>query len=113
MDEANKDTVTASELATGLPHFLAPPPETAPSRQISVPVLDVVGQKDAIFCAADGVDCSTPGSVLQTEAAYYAPAAKLQVAVIPATGHNLNLHLTAPVWYLIALAWTRQHFPLA
>jgi pimeloyl-ACP methyl ester carboxylesterase len=111
VDEANKDTVTLAELATGLPLIQAPPPNTAPSRGINVPVLNVIGQRDADFCAADGVDCSSVESVQRAEAAYYSPEAQLQIVVIPATGHALNLHRTAPLWYAVALAWSLHNFP--
>jgi pimeloyl-ACP methyl ester carboxylesterase len=111
VDEANKDTVTISELATGLPLIQGPLPETSASRQISVPVLDVIGQNDSVFCAVDAIDCASAASVEQVEAPYYSPEAKLQVVLIPATGHVLNLHATAPLWYSIALGWTRQQFP--
>jgi len=111
MDEANKDTVTLAELATGLPLVQAPPPDTSPSRQIDVPVLDVIGQRDSDFCAPDAVDCSSVESVRQVEAPYYSSQAQLRVVVIPATGHALNLHVTAPAWYTVALAWTLQHLP--
>ena len=111
VDEANKDTVTFAELATGLPLIQAPPPDTAPSRLIDVPVLDVIGQRDADFCAADAVDCSTLDGVQHVEAPYYSPQAQLRIVVVPATGHALNLHRTAPLWYAVALAWTLLHFP--
>jgi pimeloyl-ACP methyl ester carboxylesterase len=75
MDEANKDTVTLAELATGLPLVQAPPPDTSPSRQIDVPVLDVIGQRDSDFCAPDAVDCSGVESVRQVEAPYYSSQA--------------------------------------
>jgi pimeloyl-ACP methyl ester carboxylesterase len=113
VDEANKDTVTASELTTGLPLIQGSPPETAPSRQISVPVLDVIGQNDSVFCAVDAIDCASADRVQQVEAPYYSPETKLQIALIPATGHVLNLHVTAPLWYSIALGWARQRFPPA
>jgi hypothetical protein len=67
-DEANKDTVTASELSTSLPLSLAPAADGAPSRQIGVPVLDAVGDHDATYCAVDGVDCSSASSVAEVEA---------------------------------------------
>jgi hypothetical protein len=111
VDEATKDTVTLAELASGLPLIQAPPPETAPSRLIGVPVLDVIGQRDGDFCAADAVDCSSLTSVQHVEAPYYSPQAQLRIVVIPATGHALNLHRTAPLWYTVALAWTLHHFP--
>jgi pimeloyl-ACP methyl ester carboxylesterase len=111
VDDANKDTVTLAELATGLPLVQAPPPDTAPSRLIDVPVLDVIGQRDADFCAADADDCSSLDSVQHVEAPYYSPEAQLRIVLVPATGHVLNLHRTAPLWYAVALAWTLQRFP--
>jgi pimeloyl-ACP methyl ester carboxylesterase len=112
VDEANKDTVTLAELATGLPLIQAPQANTSPSRLIDVPVLDVIGQRDADFCAVDAVDCSRLDSVMRVEAPYYSPEAQLRLVLVPATGHALNLHRTAPVWYGAALAWTQHHFPL-
>ena len=111
VDEANKDTVTLAELATGLPLVQAPPPNTSPSRQINIPVLDVIGQRDADFCAADAVDCSSVESVQQAEAPYYSPQAQLRLVLIPATGHALNLHRSAPLWYAAAIAWALHHVP--
>lgn len=110
-DEANKDTVTVGELATGLPLISGAPASTSPSLQIDVPVLDVIGQRDSVFCAADGVDCSSAETVRRVEASYYSAAAQLRMVVIPATGHDLNLHVTAPIWYGLSLVWTLEHFP--
>jgi pimeloyl-ACP methyl ester carboxylesterase len=111
VDEANKDTVTLAELATGLPLIQTPRPDTSPSRLIDVPVLDVIGQRDADFCTADAVDCSSLNSVQRIEAPYYSPQAQLQIVVIPATGHALNLHRTAPLWYAVGLTWALYRFP--
>lgn len=111
VDEANKDTVTLAELATGLPLIQAPDANTSPSRLIDVPVLDVIGQHDADFCAADAVDCSSLESVQRIEAPYYSPEAQLQIILVPATGHALNLHRTAPLWYAVGLTWALHRFP--
>jgi hypothetical protein len=51
-----------------------------------VPGLDVIGQRDSVFCAPDGVDCSSAESVRRVEAPYYLAAAQLRMVVIPTTG---------------------------
>jgi hypothetical protein len=71
----------------------------------------VIGQEDNVFCQTDAVDCSSVQSVQQEESPYYLPQAQLQVAVIPATGHDLNLHYTAPLFYITAVAWLQRYFP--
>jgi pimeloyl-ACP methyl ester carboxylesterase len=108
VDEQHKDTIGVREGNEGFGTVFLPP-DLAPSRQITVPVLLIVGQKDTLFCAPDAVDCSSSTSVKQFESAYYAPEAHLSVAVIPETGHDLNLHLTAPATYTVAQAWALGH----
>jgi hypothetical protein len=49
--------------------------------------------------------------VRQVEAPYYSAQAQLRIVVVPATGHDLNLNLTAPLRFAPALAWTLYHFP--
>jgi pimeloyl-ACP methyl ester carboxylesterase len=102
-DEASKDTGTLAQLNQALPMFMSPPPADAPSRQITVPVLVIVGEKDALFCSPD---CSNSAAVQQFEAQYYAPEAHLRLVVIPSTGHDLALSTTAPVTDAVALAWS-------
>jgi pimeloyl-ACP methyl ester carboxylesterase len=83
VDEANNDTITLAELATGLPLIEAPAPDASPSRLIDVPVLGVIGQRDADFCVTDAADCSTLDSVQRVEAQYYSPEAQLQIVLGP------------------------------
>jgi alpha-beta hydrolase superfamily lysophospholipase len=110
IDEMNKETVTVPELVgansiIGIPPGL--PPGQQPSSQITVPVLAVVGEKDALFCTAVTVyDCSKRTTVLKFESQFYSPAAHLQLAVIPNTGHDLALSTTAPITDAVMIGWS-------
>jgi len=101
-DEASKDTATLAQLFEALPMITTPAPADAPSRQITVPVLVIVGEKDALFCTPD---CADRAALQQSEAPFYAPEAHLRVVVMPQTGHDLALSTTAPVTDAVALAW--------
>lgn len=105
IDEATKETATDGETAT-FPLAFA----SNISSQILVPVLVVVGQQDDLVCGLGATNCSSATSVLQAEAPYYSPQAQLQVAVIPGSGHDLNLHTTAPLFFATVNAWLYQHF---
>ena len=95
VDEQTKETVTTGELAD-----LA---TWAPlSAAIQVPVLVVVGDNDTLFCPDPS--CTASGA-LDAEAGFYAPEACPEVVALPETGHNLNLHLSAPVTYDLILEW--------
>ncbi|GCE20640.1 alpha/beta hydrolase [Dictyobacter kobayashii] len=103
-DEATKETATPGEFAS-----FATPIVDGISLQINVPVLVVVGQKDALFCGLLATDCTSAATIQQAEAPYYSSQAQLQVAAIPEAGHDINLHKTAPSWFAIASAWASQH----
>jgi len=104
LDEATKDTGTVAEL--GIFSAITLPPDQAPSQQITVPVLLVDGQQDAIFCQeVTQYNCAGPASVLSYESQYYPPQAHLQVAIIPGTGHDLALSTTAPLADAIMIGW--------
>lgn len=100
-DEANKDVFSTKPTApVPLPH------------QIRVPVLLVVGQQDFVLC--DGVtkyDCTRPDTVRAFESTYYLPEARLQVATVPLTGHDLALSRSAPATDAIMLRWARATVP--
>jgi pimeloyl-ACP methyl ester carboxylesterase len=108
-DEANKNTVTVPELVAtnsiiGVPPGL--PPGQQPSAQITVPVLSVVGENDNLFCAGVTVyDCSKPQTVQSFESQFYSTDAHLKVVVIPATGHDLALSITAPLTDAVMIGW--------
>jgi pimeloyl-ACP methyl ester carboxylesterase len=104
LDEATKETATTGEAAT-----FALSLTDGISSQIDVPVLVAVGQDDNLLCGLAATDCSSAASVLQAEAPYYCAQAQLQVVVIPGSGHDLNLHESAPLWFASAISWAYQY----
>ncbi len=80
------------------------PPTAQPSQAIKVPTLLVVGQHDRVMCDEDGLICNQQ-NVANAERPYYSPAARLQVFVAPDTGHDLQLHETAPATGERILSW--------
>ncbi|CAM5349761.1 hypothetical protein SGLAM104S_04097 [Streptomyces glaucescens] len=76
--------------------------------RIRDPVLVVVGQNDRLICGGQGADCSTPAALKAAAAPLYGPQARLETLLIPATGHSLNVHRTAPAWYAYAQDWTKR-----
>jgi pimeloyl-ACP methyl ester carboxylesterase len=95
VDEQNKETATVAELNTGLAAL-------ALTGGIHVPVLVVVGDFDLAFC--NSPSCSASGS-LASEPSFYPPDACAEAVAIPASGHVLNLHFSAPLTYVTVLAW--------
>ncbi len=101
LDEATKETVTLGEL-NGLAAVILTP---SLSQAIQVPVLSVVGDNDIFFC--DTVP-ACPNA--RTEAQFFAPQAQFELQVVHDTGHDLNLHTTAPTWFAIAREWSNRRF---
>jgi pimeloyl-ACP methyl ester carboxylesterase len=114
-DENTKDLVTTTQLAWQAIYGQNLPPTQWPSYQITVPVLIIVGQEDALFCQdpsnlqGGGVDCSSSQSVLNFEQPYYPPQAGLQVVVIPHTGHDVQLHYSVGATEGIELQWALRY----
>ncbi|MCG8920589.1 alpha/beta hydrolase [Actinokineospora sp. PR83] len=75
---------------------------------IGVPTLIVVGQQDRVVCGGIGSDCTSSAALLAQERRHYRTA-DLAAWVVPATGHSLNLHRTAPQWQTRALDWLDAH----
>jgi pimeloyl-ACP methyl ester carboxylesterase len=95
IDDQTKETVTTAELNTAVPAL-------GLSSAIHVPVLVVVGDFDAAFCAAP--TCTASGS-LATEPGFYPADACAEAVAIPGAGHDLNLHFQAPLTYDTILEW--------
>ncbi len=94
-DEAHKDIVPLSDLSSLSTTWGLPAGMNA-ADSITAPVLIVIGQQDAIFCADPPVlDCSVPAKVLVSEMPYYAAAASLTADVIAGAGHDIALHPSA------------------
>ncbi|MEV0809451.1 alpha/beta hydrolase [Micromonospora sp. NPDC050200] len=107
MDEQTKDVMAfTTKLAEAAALLFPIRPEDGLTHEVNVPVLVVAGQRDAMFCGADWIDCNSATAVRNYEAEYYGPDAHLQAVVIPATGHCLTLSTTAPLTYAAMLAWT-------
>ncbi|MET8675605.1 alpha/beta hydrolase [Streptomyces albidoflavus] len=82
--------------------------DVALNRAIRLPVLVVVGQDDKLICGGQGADCTSTATLKAAAAPLYGPRAKLEALAVPATGHSLNVHRTAPLWYAYAQDWTKR-----
>ena len=100
-DEATKTVTAPPELATA-PSALAETPA------VRVPVLSVIGQRDAAFCPP-AIGCGHPSlpDPIDQEAQFWAPEARVATVVLAGAGHDINLHPNARDWYADALAWLR------
>jgi pimeloyl-ACP methyl ester carboxylesterase len=76
-----------------------------------VPTLIVVGQLDQLFSAGDGAARSDVDAVLARERACYPPAARLEIEVLPDTGHALTIHPTAPRFFALVTEWAARMVP--
>jgi len=104
LDERLKDSVSGTEFGAAVPLFNSPPAQTAPSRAIQVPTLLVLGEHDRVMCDEDGLVCNQR-NVARQEAPYYSQGARLHVLIAPNTGHDLQLHETAPATGEEILDW--------
>ncbi|MBO4209641.1 alpha/beta fold hydrolase [Micromonospora echinofusca] len=107
-DYALRDTFTLPMLLTAVGQFSAPV-ATASTQGITVPVLSLIGEKDFLFCQPDASDCNNRAAMQASEAAYHSNASSFDLVVVPQTGHDLNLHHTAPFSFLTMLTWAKQH----
>lgn len=87
-DEHVKSVISGGQVATGGPKLL---PVLGDGADVEMPVLVVMGKRDAIFCDRLVLSC-TEGSIRATESTFYRDAESLTVEVVPRAGHNLALH---------------------
>ncbi|MFG2044842.1 alpha/beta hydrolase [Dactylosporangium sp. NPDC048998] len=107
LDEETKDVVAFGVKLPEVGALLFPPrPEEGLTYRVNLPVLLVLGQRDAMFCGADWLDCDSQTAVHNYEAAYYGPDADLTTMLVPGTGHCLAWSTTAPSTHAAMLAWT-------
>ncbi|GAA2036027.1 alpha/beta fold hydrolase [Catenulispora yoronensis] len=102
-DEAHKDAISGTELAAGIVETELPA-LTNPSRLITAPVLVLDGQQDGIFCGLT-VDCTNLSWLLGEEAQFYSGAARLSVATVAGTGHDVALHPSAAQSFAVIDQW--------
>ena len=100
-DEQTKTTATTGELT------FTPDDELAYSRAVTVPVLIVMGEADALFCGT-GQPCTTPADICQREHTAFPASTALAAATIPRTGHSINLHRRAPLAFKAITTWLHQ-----
>jgi pimeloyl-ACP methyl ester carboxylesterase len=109
LDDENKDLVSL----TGLLGFLGArnvPAAMNISNLITVPVLVVSGQLDAIFCYDPAVfDCANAATVTANEVPFYTQAPDFRVVMQPDSGHDLALHPSADDSYNTISGWIRSH----
>lgn len=103
-NEAIKSTATVGEGDT-LPQTY----DRRYSHAVEVPVLVVVGERDALFSSESVSFAANAAAVHNFEKDFYGPRARLEVHVIPGAGHSLNIHKSAPGWFGIAREWCDRH----
>ena len=101
-DEATKDLISLTELITRPKGELFSP-------QVRVPVLILDGDHDIHYCAADDDNCSSQAIFYQEESPYFPAAACLHTFLVPHTGHDTALSLSAPLSYGVMLAWSHYY----
>lgn len=101
------EPMSASEF-TGLETGVYNPPATNPSIDVDVPVLLATGAHDSLFCGGQ-VTCTSTSQIVANETPYWPNAPRLDVAIVPFAGHDVNLHRTAPVFFLASQAWIAAH----
>lgn len=99
-NEAIKGTATLGEGQT-----LAQTYSPELSRAVRVPTLIVVGEQDQLFSAGEGAGGADVDAVLARERACYSDAARLEIEVVPETGHALTIHPSAPQFGKLVADW--------
>jgi len=107
-DEAHKDTLSLSMLLDVLSLGQTPAAQNI-SNQITAPVLEIIGQQDAFYCAGGAIDCTSQTAFTNYEAPYYAHAANFTAKLVPHTGHDLTLHPSAFASFLTINQWIQTH----
>ncbi|MEU1986035.1 alpha/beta hydrolase [Nocardia sp. NPDC019395] len=102
-DEQTKDVATVGEVAESMTTLLSPAPVSI-TRNITAPVLVVMGAEDDIFCNFL-VSCRDAASIHANEAPYYPGAADFDALIVPDVAHNLALHPSAPQTFRAVEHW--------
>jgi len=97
-DDATKKTGTTGEVET-VPVFIAAAPD------FKGDVFTITGENDKIFCDPSATKCSN----VAEEAKFYPAAKSVEFAIIPNTGHDLNLQLSVRTTYTTIQAWLDRH----
>lgn len=109
LDEVNKEIHSSVEFPQIVAFALPPTPADAITRQITTPVLVMIGGDDLFFCTPDTIDCSRTKNVRAYEARYWhASGANVTFIVLPGVGHSIHLSTAEPLAAAIMLAWSSR-----
>jgi hypothetical protein len=100
VDYHSEDTVTDGE-AAGLVSLFQPSPA------FSNPLLIVTGVNDALLC---GPPLSSCLSLLAASGQLFPNTTHFEYSAIPNTGHDLNLHYSAPVTFARIHLFLNKYF---
>ncbi|WP_101759038.1 alpha/beta hydrolase [Oceanicoccus sp. KOV_DT_Chl] len=98
VDELNRQTLTVTEILSMLKYF------GDRSTQLKLPVLIVVGEKDFVVCGG-ALPCENPSYVANYEKQFFHPQSDVTTMLVKNTGHNINLHFSAPESFTQILTW--------
>ena len=109
-DEATKDQVSVPGMGTVALFGIVVPATWG----ITAPVLQVVGEKDVLFCGVLALrDCSDAAVLRAQEAPYYADPSKLSMSVLPGAGHSVALHENADEYRSATRSWLQDRLGIA
>ena len=104
-DESTKDVFSITEAPDTTVYTTLIDPLSA---QITVPVMDVVGD-DPNYCGPPlGSDCSSPATLATSEAPFYPLAASVHAYVLHGYGHAINYAPNAPDYFNQVITWLGQ-----
>jgi hypothetical protein len=78
-------------------------------RSLNIPVLDVTGAHDGIFCGLNTASCTSSSALAAFERSFYGPKATVEAFLVPNTGHDINLERSAPESYARMIAFSNQY----
>jgi len=79
------------------------------NQDTNIPVLDVTGQDDPLFCGAGAADCSSSAALAAWEKPFYGPDAIVQAYAVPDTGHDVQLSDASPQATQVMLNFVNQY----
>lgn len=99
VDDRHRQTITKTERETATEIVDA-------SLKIAVPVLEVVGDQDSVFCGTKA--CTAPLGARTTEPVLW-PNADFTMKVLSGVGHALFLHRSVPTAFSQIETWATEH----
>jgi pimeloyl-ACP methyl ester carboxylesterase len=105
-DQATEDTLTRTEVATR-PASTAGFTEALPK---SLPVLIIDGNHDLHYCTPDTYDCTSTSTWFAQENGSF-PQGACVAGALEESGHDLQLHRSAPATDALMLRWSRMTVP--